>query len=129
MARALEQFGHFLKKMLEQLAVRTEDGRLIYQDMSCMSWVAVCNADAFSRKVAPGQVSPQLSAVVRAKYGSALSQTPTPQSMAQVGQSQLAFQYGIRFERTFDLNLQAFYCCVKSPRNLPFPRPDIPHAM
>jgi len=29
--------------MLEQLAVRTEDGRLIYQDMLCMSWVAVCD--------------------------------------------------------------------------------------
>jgi len=29
--------------MLEQLAVRTEDGTLIYQDMLCMSWVAVCD--------------------------------------------------------------------------------------
>jgi hypothetical protein len=78
MARILQQFGHFLKKLLEQLAVRTEDGMLIYQDMSCMSWVAVCDADAFSGQVAPAQVSPQLSAVLRAKYGSAVSQTPTP---------------------------------------------------
>jgi hypothetical protein len=62
MARVLQQFGHLLKKMLEQLAVRTEDGRLIYQDMLCMSWVDVCDADAFSRQVAPTDVSPQPSA-------------------------------------------------------------------
>lgn len=53
MARVFQQFGHLLKKMLEQLAVRTEDGRLIYQDMLCMSWVDVCDADAFSRQVVP----------------------------------------------------------------------------
>jgi hypothetical protein len=62
MARVFQQFGHLLKKMLEQLAVRTEDGRLIYQDMLCMSWVDVCDADAFSRQVAPAHVSPQPSA-------------------------------------------------------------------
>jgi hypothetical protein len=62
MARVFQQFGHFLMKMLEQLAVRTEDGRLIYQDISCMSWVDVCNAHAFSHPVAPTQVSPQPSA-------------------------------------------------------------------
>jgi hypothetical protein len=44
MAHALQQLGSILTKMLEQLAVRTEDGRLIYQDMLCMSWVAVCDA-------------------------------------------------------------------------------------
>jgi hypothetical protein len=59
MARVFQQFGHLLKKMLEQLAVRTEDGRLIYQDMLCMSWVDVCDADAFSSQVAPTHVSPQ----------------------------------------------------------------------
>jgi len=59
MAKAFQQIGHFLKKMLEQLAVRTEDGRLIYQDISCMSWAYVCDADAFSPEVAPTQVSPQ----------------------------------------------------------------------
>jgi hypothetical protein len=60
MARVLQQFGHLLKKLLEQLAVRTEDGRLIYQDISCMSWAYVCDADAFSRH--PTHVSPQPSA-------------------------------------------------------------------
>jgi hypothetical protein len=62
MARVFQQFGHLLKKMLEQLAVRTEDGRLIYQDMLCMSWVDVCDADAFSRQVVPTHVSSQPSA-------------------------------------------------------------------
>jgi hypothetical protein len=62
MAIVFQQFGHLLKKMLEQLAVRTEDGRLIYQDMLCMSWVDVYDADAFSRQVAPTHVSPQPSA-------------------------------------------------------------------
>jgi hypothetical protein len=45
MAHALQQFASILTKMLEQLAVRTEDGRLIFQDMLCMSWVAVCDVD------------------------------------------------------------------------------------
>jgi hypothetical protein len=45
MAQALQQFGCFLKKLLEQTAVRTEDGRLIYQDHLCMSWAAICDAD------------------------------------------------------------------------------------
>jgi hypothetical protein len=39
----LQQVGFILTRMLESLAVRTEDGRLIYQDMLCMSWVAVCD--------------------------------------------------------------------------------------
>jgi hypothetical protein len=43
MAHVLQQLGSVLTRMLEQLAVRTEDGRLIYQDMLCMSWVAVCD--------------------------------------------------------------------------------------
>jgi hypothetical protein len=45
MAHALQQLGSVLARMLEQLAVRTEDSRLIYQDMLCMSWVAVCDVD------------------------------------------------------------------------------------
>jgi hypothetical protein len=48
--------------LLEQLAVRTEDGRLIYQDISCMSWAYVCDADALNSQVPPTQVSPQPSA-------------------------------------------------------------------
>jgi hypothetical protein len=44
MATAFHQFGHLLKTLLEQLAIRTEDGRLIYQDMSCMSWAYICDA-------------------------------------------------------------------------------------
>jgi len=43
MAHILQQVGFILTRMLESLAVRTEDGRLIYQDMLCMSWVAVCD--------------------------------------------------------------------------------------
>jgi hypothetical protein len=43
MAHVLQQLGSVLTRMLEQLAVRAEDGRLIYQDMLCMSWVAVCD--------------------------------------------------------------------------------------
>jgi hypothetical protein len=43
MAHVLQQLGSVLARLLEQLAVRTEDGRLIYQDMLCMSWVAVCD--------------------------------------------------------------------------------------
>jgi hypothetical protein len=62
MARVFQQFGHLLKKLLEQLAVRTEDGRLIYQDISCMSWAYVCDADALNSQVPPTQVSPQPSA-------------------------------------------------------------------
>src|SRR5437899_1757559 len=42
----LQRFGRSLEKMLEQLAVRTEDGRLIYQDILCMSWVDVCDGPA-----------------------------------------------------------------------------------
>jgi len=57
MASVFQQLGHLLKKMLEQLAVRTEDGRLIYQEISCMSWAYVCGADASSRPAVPGLAS------------------------------------------------------------------------
>jgi hypothetical protein len=43
MARLSRQFICKLEKLLERLAVRTEDGKLIYQDISCMSWAAVCD--------------------------------------------------------------------------------------
>jgi hypothetical protein len=46
-------------EMLEQLAVRTEDGRLIYQDMLCMSWVAVCDVDRSDRLEASPPNRPQ----------------------------------------------------------------------
>ena len=46
MTELLQKLGRFLEKMLKQLAVRTEDGRLIYQDISCMSWADVCDGPA-----------------------------------------------------------------------------------
>jgi hypothetical protein len=43
--------GRVLEAVLEQLAIRTEDGKLIYQDMLCMSWAAVCDQkDHLSQK-------------------------------------------------------------------------------
>jgi hypothetical protein len=59
MAHVLQQLGSVLAKMLEQLAVRTEDGKLIYQDMLCMSWVAVCDADRPDRVEASPTNHPQ----------------------------------------------------------------------
>jgi hypothetical protein len=50
MTRLFPQFGRFLATMLEQLAVRTEGGRLVYHDISCMSWVDICEGDAASRE-------------------------------------------------------------------------------
>jgi hypothetical protein len=32
-----------IERLLEQLAIPTEDGKLIYLDMLCMSWAAVCD--------------------------------------------------------------------------------------
>jgi hypothetical protein len=59
MAHVLQQLGSILTKALEQLAVRTEDGRLIYQDMLCMSWVAVCDVDRPDRLEASPPNRPQ----------------------------------------------------------------------
>jgi hypothetical protein len=59
MAHVLQQLGSILTKVLEQLAVRTEDGRLIYQDMLCMSWVAVCDVDRSDRLEASPPNRPQ----------------------------------------------------------------------
>jgi len=64
MAHALQQLASILTKMLEQLAVRTEDGKLIYQDMLCMSWVAVCDVDRPSQQrdsIQKDEIGPQAS--------------------------------------------------------------------
>ena len=36
-------FRQVMESLLEQLAVPTEDGKLIYCDMLCMSWIALCD--------------------------------------------------------------------------------------
>ena len=44
-------FSRVLEALLQQLAIRTEDGKLIYQDILCTSWASVCNqTDHLSQK-------------------------------------------------------------------------------
>jgi hypothetical protein len=40
-----------METLLEQLAIPTGDGKLIYRDILCMSWAAVCDrTNALSHK-------------------------------------------------------------------------------
>ncbi len=43
MRSSSQSFSRVLEALLEQLAIRTEDGKLIYQDILCMSWAGVCD--------------------------------------------------------------------------------------
>lgn len=43
MARSFHNFMRVIERLLGQLAIPTEDGRLIYHDILCMSWAAVCD--------------------------------------------------------------------------------------
>ncbi len=44
MARLSNKFMCVIERLLGQLATSTEDGRLIYHDITCMSWAAVCDS-------------------------------------------------------------------------------------
>jgi hypothetical protein len=43
MAGSSHNFMSVIERLLGQLAIPTEDGRLIYHDILCMSWAAVCD--------------------------------------------------------------------------------------
>jgi hypothetical protein len=44
MARSSHNFMRVIERLLGRLAIPTEDGRLIYHDIMCMSWAAVCDS-------------------------------------------------------------------------------------
>jgi len=43
MARSFHNFMRVDREAAGTLAIPTEDGRLIYHDILCMSWAAVCD--------------------------------------------------------------------------------------
>jgi hypothetical protein len=43
MAGSFHNFMRVIERLVGQLAIPTEDGRLIYHDILCMSWAAVCD--------------------------------------------------------------------------------------
>ena len=50
MARSSRRLSRVMETLLEQLAIRTEDGKLIYRDILCMSWTVVYERNTLSNE-------------------------------------------------------------------------------